>query len=105
MNTGPRCWAVGVVWMRFGTRLVPVAALRLLAACGDNRSARQLHRRTVAPVATGDPGTDAIPKTEAVKLPAEIRPKLVITDVKRGTGTAAVSGDTLIVLYVGVGGR
>ena len=35
-----------VVLMRFGTLLVPVAALGLLAACGDNAGhVRQLHRR------------------------------------------------------------
>ncbi len=91
-----------VVRMRFGTLLVPVAALSVLAACGDNPvTSDSSTAGTVAPVATGVPAKDAIPKPE-VKLPAGIPTELVITDVTEGTGKAAVSGDTLIVHYVGV---
>ena len=37
-----------------------------------------------------------------MKLPSPIPTKLVVTDVREGTGPAAVAGDTLIVRYVGV---
>jgi peptidylprolyl isomerase len=97
--------------MRFRTLLIPIATLGLLAACGDNNATSDSPTATTAATAatgdsaagTGVPVTtpDAIPKPE-VKLPAEIPTELVITDITEGTGEAAVSGDTLIVHYVGV---
>jgi peptidylprolyl isomerase len=79
--------------MRFRTILVPVVALGLLAACGDNATSSD------ASTATTTPG--ALPKPK-VNLPATAPTKLVITDVTEGTGTGAVSGDTVVVHYVGV---
>jgi peptidylprolyl isomerase len=92
--------------MRFSTLLIPVAMLGLLAACGDNDASSEGSTATTVVVAdssanTGVPAADAVPKPE-VKLPAETPTELVVTDITEGTGTAAVSGDTLIVLYVGV---
>ena len=87
--------------MRFGTLLIPVAALGLLAACGDNAVTSDSVPGTTAPSGSGVPAADAIPKPD-VKLPAEIPTELVITDVTEGTGKAAATGDTLIVHYVGV---
>jgi peptidylprolyl isomerase len=79
--------------MRFRTILVPIVALGLLAACGDNTTSSD------ASAAATTPG--ALPKPK-VKLPASAPTKLVVTDVTEGTGTAAVSGDTVVVHYVGV---
>ncbi len=99
--------------MRFGILLVPVAALGLLAACGDNPTTSDSSATTVAAPATGavetgpvetGPATTvagALPKPE-VKLPATIPTELVVTDITEGTGPAAVDGDTVIVHYVGV---
>jgi peptidylprolyl isomerase len=83
--------------MRFRTILVPVVALGLLAACGDN--ATSSGASTAATTAGTTPG--ALPKPK-VNLPATPPTKLVITDVTEGTGTGAVSGDTVVVHYVGV---
>ena len=79
--------------MRFRTILVPVVALGLLAACGDNATPSD------ASTAATTPGALAKPK---VNLPSAAPTKLVITDVTEGTGTGAVSGDTVVVHYVGV---
>jgi peptidylprolyl isomerase len=79
--------------MRFRTILVPVVALGLLAACGDNATSSD------ASTAATTPGALAKPK---VNLPSTAPTKLVITDVTEGTGTGAVSGDTVVVHYVGV---
>ncbi|MEP7204391.1 MAG: FKBP-type peptidyl-prolyl cis-trans isomerase [Ilumatobacteraceae bacterium] len=79
--------------MRFCKLLVPVVALGVLAACGDNANSD-----SAKPSGTA---ADAIPKP-AVKLPTETPTDLVITDITKGTGTAAASGDTVIVHYVGV---
>src|SRR3954451_14664195 len=76
--------------MRFSTLLIPVAALGLLAACGDDSTASNT---------TSAAG--ALPKPE-VKLPATLPTDLVITDLTEGTGTGAVTGDTVVVHYVGV---
>src|SRR3954469_6602242 len=104
--------------MRFSTLLIPVAALGLLAACGDDSTASNATTASsgstaaAASVATADTrsagatapaGTvaGALPKPE-VKLPATLPTDLVITDLTEGTGTGAVTGDTVVVHYVGV---
>ena len=88
--------------MRFRPLLLPIAALGLLAACGDNAASSS---DTGAPATTvaGPTSTavGALPKPD-VKLPDPIPTELVITDITEGTGTAAASGDTLVVHYVGV---
>jgi len=76
--------------MRFSTFLIPVAALGLLAACGDDSTASNT---------TSAAG--ALPKPE-VKLPATLPTDLVVTDLTEGTGTGAVNGDTVVLHYVGV---
>jgi peptidylprolyl isomerase len=102
--------------MRFRTLLIPVAALGLLAACGDN-AAKSSASTTSTAGATGTSGAPlgttaantgpsttavgALPKPE-VKLPAAIPTQLVITDITPGTGNAAVAGDTTVVHYIGV---
>ncbi|MEY2416851.1 MAG: hypothetical protein QOH53_2185 [Ilumatobacteraceae bacterium] len=79
--------------MRLSTLLVPIAALGLLTACGDNATSSD------ASPAITTPG--ALPKP-TVKLPSTIPTKLLITDLTQGTGAAAVTGDTVVVHYVGV---
>src|SRR4029079_3996573 len=79
--------------MRLSTLLVPLAALGLLTACGDNAASSD------SSTAVTTPG--ALPKP-TVKLPSTTPTKLVITDLTEGTGAAAVKGDTVVVHYVGV---
>jgi len=79
--------------MRLSTLLVPFAALGLLTACGDNATSSN------ASTAVTTPGALAKP---TVKLPSTMPTKLVITDLTEGTGAAAVTGDTVVVHYVGV---
>jgi peptidylprolyl isomerase len=83
-----------------------VAALGLLAACGDASVSSDSGASTTTAAGTADTGVtttvaDALPKPE-VKLPATLPTELVITDLTEGTGPAAVDGDTVVVLYVGV---
>src|SRR3954453_8494675 len=113
--------------MRFSTLLIPVAALGLLAACGDDSTASNATTASAGStsatgsVATADTSSagatadtssagatapagtvaGALPKPE-VKLPATLPTDLVITDVTEGTGAGAVTGDTVVVHYVGV---
>jgi FKBP-type peptidyl-prolyl cis-trans isomerase len=74
--------------------VLAVAALGLITACGDDSKASS----TSAPTTTA---VGAVPKP-AVKIPATLPTKLVVTDITPGSGAAAVAGDTLIVHYVGV---
>jgi peptidylprolyl isomerase len=94
--------------MRIRPLLISVATLGLLAACGDNTATSSatttVAGATVTTFASGGPTTTvagALPKP-AVKLPATLPSKLVVTDVTPGTGPAAVTGDTVVVHYVGV---
>ncbi len=85
--------------MRVRTILILVAALGLLASCGDSTATSDATTIT----ATASPTTvaGALPKPE-VKLPATLPTELVITDLCTGSGRAAADGDTVIVHYVGV---
>jgi peptidylprolyl isomerase len=84
-----------------------VTTLGLLAACGDNA----VTSSSTTPAVTGGTVTTfestdstvagALPKPD-VKLPSPLPTELAITDITDGTGTAAASGDTLVVHYVGV---
>ena len=99
--------------MRYSLLLVPVAALGLLASCGDNPTSSDASATTIATPATGPSDTEpvdtgptttvagALPKPE-VKIPATLPTELVVTDITEGTGPAAVVGDTVVVHYVGV---
>ena len=90
--------------MRFSTLLVPVAALGLLAACGDNATSSNSSTAGSAAVAGTGPAItspSALPKP-TVKLPSATPTELVITDLTEGTGTGAADGDTVVVHYVGV---
>ena len=82
--------------MRLRTLLISAAALGLLTACGDSADTTSGSGGTAS-----TPAADAVSKPE-VKLPAAAPTTLGITDLKEGTGAAAVAGDTLMVLYVGV---
>ena len=84
--------------MRFSTLLAPVVALGLLTACGDNPTSSGASNVGSSP-ANAAPG--ALPKP-TVKLPSTIPTKLVVTDLTPGTGTGAVTGDTVLVHYIGV---
>jgi FKBP-type peptidyl-prolyl cis-trans isomerase len=101
--------------MRFSTLLLPIAALGLLAACGDDSTASNASSASDATTATSNAPVDtgsattgpattqpgALPKPE-VKLPATLPTDLVVTDLTEGTGAAAATGDTVVVHYVGV---
>src|SRR3954454_10749308 len=103
--------------MRFSTLLIPIAALGMLAACGDDSTASKAASATsgstaaTGSVATADTGSaateptgsvpGALPKPE-VKIPATLPTDLLVTDLTEGTGTGAVAGDTVVVHYVGV---
>jgi peptidylprolyl isomerase len=110
--------------MRFRTLLLPVAALGLLASCGDAKVTSSANTNlpksetstpggsTASAPATPDtnvsgseplapPAANALPKPE-VKIPAALPTKLEITDLTEGSGAAAVAGDTVVVHYVGV---
>jgi peptidylprolyl isomerase len=80
----------------------------LLAACGDNEvtssNTSDTTGDTTAGTVVAGPTTTiegALPKPE-VKLPGTLPTELVITDLTAGNGEAAVSGDTVVVHYVGV---
>jgi peptidylprolyl isomerase len=96
--------------MRYSILLVPVAALGLLASCGDSKTASDASTATTAASTPGTGAVDTGPTTTAVgalpkpavKIPATLPTDLVITDITEGTGTAAANGDTVVVHYVGV---
>jgi FKBP-type peptidyl-prolyl cis-trans isomerase len=84
-----------------------------LAACGDAEQSSSSSApvptaaaatTTAAPVATTSPAgpttTNAAKPT--VSIPATLPTKLVITDLKAGSGDAARVGDTVVVNYIGV---
>ena len=90
--------------MRFSTLLVPIAALGLLTACGDNATSSDASTAGSAAVGGTGPAITsppALPKP-TVKLPSTMPTELSITDLTQGTGAAAVTGDTVVVHYVGV---
>ncbi len=114
--------------MRFRTLTLSVAALGLLAACGDAKVISPASTATTSAGSTpaSTPGTgvvvpsdtvvvnttpgstpDTLPKPAAlpkptVKIPATLPTTLVTTDLTEGTGPAAAEGDTVIVHYIGV---
>ena len=88
--------------MRFRPLILSIAALGLLAACGDNTAVSSDSSGSATTVAaTPTTAEGALPKPD-VELPDPLPTELVITDITEGTGDAAVSGDTLVVHYVGV---
>ena len=95
--------------MRLSVLFVPVAALGLLTACGDNATSSNASSACNTPTAASSPAvttpavtTPAAPEKPTVKLPSPLPTELVVTDLTEGTGTGAVSGDTVVVHYVGV---
>jgi len=87
--------------MRFRAVLIPVAALGLLAACGDSSTASDSTASDSSTPASAATGAASAQKPE-VKLPSELPTELVVTDLTEGTGAAAANGDTVVVNYVGV---
>ena len=85
--------------MRFRTFVLPLAAIGLLAACGD--TAKSSAPSTTAASGPSTTAVGALPKP-VVKLPATLPTSLGVTDLKPGTGTAAATGDTVVVHYIGV---
>ncbi len=94
-------------------RLSPVSvllSLALLAGCAS--STPKATAGTTPSTSTGSAGTGASGTTDpnasggptkpAVKIPAALPTKLVITDLVEGTGDAAKKGDEITVNYVGV---
>src|SRR4051812_20071594 len=73
-----------------------VATLGLITSCGDDSAASDASSGAPTTTAVG-----ALPKP-AVKIPASLPTKLVLTDIKPGDGASAAAGDTVIVHYVGV---
>lgn len=93
--------------MRLRALLVPVAAIGLLAACGDSpaeSNATSTTATSTAPASTTPAASTTVAGTQKpeVELPTALPTELVITDVTEGTGAAAVNGDTVVVDYVGV---
>jgi peptidylprolyl isomerase len=93
--------------------LIPVLVIALalgLAACGDGKddaSASTTTQPAAAEQATTPEATETTPSAEAskpvVKKPKGKAPKkLVIKDLKQGTGPVAQAGQTVTVQYVGV---
>jgi FKBP-type peptidyl-prolyl cis-trans isomerase len=88
--------------MRFSTVFLPLAAIGLLAACGNStKSSNASGPTTTAAAGPSTTAVGALPKP-VVKLPATLPTQLVVTDLKAGTGTPAVNGDTVVVHYIGV---
>ncbi len=88
--------------MRFRAILIPVAALGLLASCGDSTATSSTSdATTIAGTAAPTSVANALPKPP-VELPATLPTELVITDLTAGTGPAAAAGDKVVVHYVGV---
>jgi peptidylprolyl isomerase len=85
-----------------------IAALTLFAAgCGDDKkndtSASSPTATVTTPTATATTPATPTAKKPKVSVPSGPAPKkLVIKDIKKGTGAAAKSGDQLTVNYVGV---
>ena len=79
-------------------RLLPATliSLALLAGCGS------ASKSSSASTASSDPNASGGPAKPAVKIPAKLPTKLVITDLTTGTGDAAKAGDEVVVNYVGV---
>ena len=95
--------------------LVAFAALALAAAgCGDDNNDKSSADSDSTATATTDATTEPTTTTpETTTAPTRSKPKvdipsgpapkkLTIKDLKKGTGAAAKSGDTLTVNYVGV---
>jgi peptidylprolyl isomerase len=75
-----------------------------LAGCGsDEEKSAATPAPTETPVATASPTAAAAPKKPTVRLP-KIKPpkKLIVKDLREGTGPAAQPGQTVTVHYVGV---
>lgn len=93
--------------MRIRTVLASIAALGLMAACGDSSdgssgtAAPTTSLASVAGTTVPAPPVSTLPKP-AVQIPTSPPTELVITDLTEGTGPAAVAGDTVVVHYVGV---
>ncbi len=92
-----------------------VAALALLAACGDTPVEEAASTSTASTVADATGTTvdatgstvDTTPSSTSpdkpkVDLPATLPTELVSTDLTEGTGDAAKAGDTVVVNYIGV---
>ena len=75
------------------TALALCLPLFLLAACGDSKSEESA--TTAAPEGVGV-------TNPSVALPSELPTELGITDLIEGSGAEAITGDTVIVHYVGV---
>ena len=78
--------------------LAPLAAVLLLAACGDAEPSTGGADTTGAAVTT----PDTLATKPSVDLPAELPTELQITDLIDGSGPEAAVGDTVVVNYVGV---
>jgi peptidylprolyl isomerase len=91
------------------TRLLPIAllvAVLALAGCGggsDEEKSASTPAATDTPAATATPTATPEAKKPKVKVPNGKPPKkLVIKDLKVGSGPAAQPGQTVTVQYVGV---
>ncbi|HEY4333689.1 MAG TPA: FKBP-type peptidyl-prolyl cis-trans isomerase [Ilumatobacteraceae bacterium] len=82
---------------------VSVACLCVLAACGDNTKTASTST-TIATAATSTTvaGSASTVVKPTVSIPKTLPTKLVVTDLKKGTGHAAVDGDQVEVNYIGV---
>jgi peptidylprolyl isomerase len=96
--------------MRFTPVIAGLAALSLLAACGDSSSSSDTTTGgstsdTTVDTTGGTPGdgtTPSNPDKPEVQVPDEIPTELVVTVLTPGEGPKAAKGDTVVVDYVGV---
>jgi FKBP-type peptidyl-prolyl cis-trans isomerase len=94
--------------MRFTPVIAGLAALSLLAACGDSNESSDsttpdtVTDGTAVDGTTVDGTTPPNPDKPEVVLPEELPTELVVTVLTEGEGPEAAAGDTVIVDYIGV---
>jgi peptidylprolyl isomerase len=81
-----------------------VAGVLAVAGCGsDEDKSAAPPAATETPAATASATATAEPKKPSVRVPKRKPPKkLIVKDLREGTGPAAKPGDTVTVQYVGV---
>jgi peptidylprolyl isomerase len=81
-----------------------LAGVLAVTGCGnDNEKSAATPAATQTPAATATAAPAAEPKKPTVRVPKTKPPKkLVVKDLRKGTGPAAKPGDTVTVQYVGV---
>jgi peptidylprolyl isomerase len=82
-----------------------LAGVLVVAGCGSDEEKQSAAppAATETPAATASATATAVPKKPTVRVPKTKPPKkLIVRDLREGTGPAAKPGDTVTVQYVGV---